>query len=423
MTSIAKFAAWVGIDWADAEHAVCMLPAEGGPTESQVVPQEAQAIHDWAMQLHERFGGRPVAVCLEQSRGALIYALMKYRFLTLFPVNPKQLARYREALAPSGAKDDPSDAQWLAQLVREHHLQLRAWQPADPQTRTLQRLVEDRRRWVGRRTAASNQLLQRLKESYPLALELEGRQLHAVGLLELLAKYPSLSELKRISPRQLQRWFPHGRNGKEGLELLAWIRGTQPLVTDEAVLSTGRSFIVHAVAELQHLNQVIADYDREIARVVAEHPDRKLIASFPGAGRALAPRLLAALGTDRTRYSSAQELQEYSGIAPVVTRSGKSSKVRRRRACPMFLRQTFHEFARCSMLCSEWARAYYQMLRHRGAHHHAAIRALAFKWIRILFRCWKDRTCYNEAAYLQQLRQKHAPLLQFLTTKPAQETP
>ena len=117
------YAAFVGIDWADAEHAVCLL--EEDAVEHTTVPQEAAALDAWVTGLRQRFGDRPVAVCLEQSRGALLYALLKYNGLVLFPLNPKQLARYREAFGPSGAKNDPGDAELLARFVREHHQRLR----------------------------------------------------------------------------------------------------------------------------------------------------------------------------------------------------------------------------------------------------------------------------------------------------------
>jgi len=100
--------------------------------------------------------------------------------------------------------------------------------------------------------------------------------------------------------------------------------------------------------------------------------------------------LLAAFGSQRERYGSAGEVQAYCGIAPVMERSGKKKWVHCRIACPKFLRQSFHEWAGHSIAHSVWARSYYQQLRRRGKQPHAAVRALAFKWVRLVFRCWKD---------------------------------
>lgn len=413
------YAACVGIDWADAEHAVCLLTED--TVERTTVAQDATALDEWVAGLRMRFGGRPVAVCLEQSRGALLYALMKYEGLVLFPLNPKQLAKYREAFCPSGAKDDPTDAELLARFLREHHSRLRPWRPDDPLTRSLRLLTEGRRHWVDQRTAAGNRLLQQLKEVYPLALEFLGKQAYADRFLALLARFPTERDLQRASPRKLVQWLTKLRRVVDDPPVdprldprVVALKQTQPLVTDEAILRHGRLAVKNLVTQLRQLNKTIAEYEREIAALVAQHPDAQLFASFDGAGQALVPRLVAAFGTDRQRYTSASDLQQLSGVAPVQLKSGKSCVVKMRRACPKFLRQTFHEFAKCSLFACPWARAYHAMLRHKGHGFHSALRALAFKWIRILFRCWQTRQPYDDARYLKQLQLKQSPILAFL---------
>jgi transposase len=117
----------------------------------------------------------------------------------------------------------------------------------------------------------------------------------------------------------------------------------------------------------------------EIEEAASAHPDFFIFESLPGAGSALAPRLLASFGSQRDRYGSAEEVQRYSGIAPVMEKSGKKKWIHFRWACPKFLRQSFHEWAGHSISQSTWARAYYQQQRGRGKDHHAAVRALAFK--------------------------------------------
>jgi len=107
-------------------------------------------------------------------------------------------------------------------------------------------------------------------------------------------------------------------------------------------------------------------------------------------------------------------VQTASGIAPITVQSGKSRATRRRRACAKFVRQTFHEFAEHSLKTCSWALACYRMHRARGLHHHAALRSLAFKWIRVLFRCWKSRTTYDEARYLEALKRTQFSRLAYL---------
>ena len=159
---------------------------------------------------------------------------------------------------------------------------------------------------------------------------------------------------------------------------------------------------------------MLAAMDESLKQLMRQHPDAGLYVDLPGAGDALAPRLLAAFGDDRDRMDSPASMQCLSGIAPVTRRSGKRCSVQRRWACSKFLRQTFHEFASHSRLHSAWAKAFYKSQRSAGKGHHTAVRALAFKWIRILFRCWKTRTPYDEATYIRALERRNSPLLKYL---------
>jgi transposase len=406
-------AAWIGIDWSDQKHAVCLQARDASCHECRDVEQSAEALSAWVAELRIRFGGRLVAICIEQSRGALIFALMKYDFLALYPINPKQLARYREALHPSGSKDDPSDAQLLMQFMRDYRGKLRRWQPDDEQTRRIGLLAETRRRLVDERTRLGNWLESQLKQHFPLALKLLAGHRHAQWFLKLLAKWPTLKALKRAAPNALARLLPGGKERIQ--ERVRQIRAAQPLVTDAALVETGALLVTSLVPQLMTLNRAIAEYDRQLALAMHQHPDGALFQALPGAGPALAPRLLAAFGSDRARHRSAAELQRYSGIAPVTRRSGKAISVHRRRACPKFLRQTFHEFADHSRKTCRWAMAYYRLQHeHRGKGHQASLRALAFKWIRILFACWQRRTPFDEERYLTRLQDTKSPLLAYL---------
>jgi len=134
---MADYAALIGIDWSDRKHDICLIDPQTGRRESSLLRHAPAAIAAWVTALRARCGGQKVAVCLEQSRGPLIYALMKYDFITLYPVNPSTLSRYREAFSPSRHKDDTTDAAYLAELLFSHREHLRAWHPEDEQTRTL----------------------------------------------------------------------------------------------------------------------------------------------------------------------------------------------------------------------------------------------------------------------------------------------
>lgn len=411
-----EYAAYVGIDWADELHAVAMSAAGDATEEVGELAQTPEAIDEWATRLREQFSGRPVAVILEQSKGALIYALMKYDFFVLYPVNPKQLARFREALAPGGHKDDPFDARTALRFLRTHREHLRALQPDDAQTRLIGILAEDRRRLVDQRTRLSNRLKSRLKQVFPLALEVLG-SLTTDMAAEFLSRWSSFDELKQASPADITAVYrAHGLGHAKIEERLKRIAAAIPLTTDAALVSGGRLWIRALAMQLAALAKPLRDYDEQLANQMRQHPDAEIFQSFPGAGDALAPRLLAAFGADRSRWQEASEMQDLSGISPVTRRSGRTCSVRRRWACNHYLRQTFHEFAQHSMSKSAWAKAYYRLQRARGKKHHAAVRAVAFKWIRVLFRCWQNRSPYNELNYCSKLFERGSPLCKHLAT-------
>jgi len=399
---------WIGIDWADQEHVVCVVGPDGACIET--LKHQPKAIIAWVTALRERFGQQRILIALEQSRGALMAALAGFEDIELYPINPKQLASYRDAVCPSGAKDDPADARLLAQFLQHHHHQLRRWQPDTVPTRRIAELCELRRKLVEARKRLVLQLGSSLKLYFPLVLTLAGGTLYRELVLDLLRRWPTLSQLKRVHPKTLRTFLAeHGlRNTGQQTEFIHTVRAAVPLTKDQALIEPRAMYVQTLVGQIRDLNRAIAQFDEQLRQAVAAHPDQAIFRSLPGAGDALVPRLIAAFGSDRTRYESAAQMQCYSGIAPVTRASGKTRHVNKRIACPKFLRQTFHEFA-------DHAR-FYRMKRAAGMKHHAAVRALAFKWIRIIFRLWKTNTLYSEATYQQQLQATGSPLLPFLET-------
>ncbi len=413
--TMGDFAALVGIDWADRKHDICLQAGSDSKREFLVLEHRPEAIKDWANGLRVRFENRPVAVCLEQRKGPLIHALMKYEHLVLFPVNPQLLAGLRRAFAPSGAKDDPSDAELAVDILLQHRDRLRPWKPEDPRTRQIQTLVQARRRLVEQRVRTTNRLTANLKGYFPQALECF-ESLDSVMACDFLSRWPSLGEAKAARAPTLTRFFhQHGVRGAERIEArIAMLKSALPLTTDAGVLMPSLVATRTSVAELRSLIEGIASYEQVIARVFKAHPDAFIFSSLPGAGPTFAPRLLAAVGSDRERYESVDAMQQYLGIAPITERSGKSKWVHWRYACPTFLRQSIVEWAGMSMRYSYWAAAYYRQQREKGKKHHVAVRALAFKWLRILYRCWKARKPYDEAKYLFAFKQRNAPLLKYM---------
>ena len=412
-----EYAAHVGLDWADRAHQICLRAVNSSRDEQTEIRNTPEALHGWANALRTRFPGGKIAVAVEQSRGPVIYALSMHEHLELFPLNPAIAAKYREAAkAASGTKNDPLDASLQCELVRVHRDWLRPLAPLPTETRELVLLVEARRMLVEQRTALSHQLKAALKGYYPQALTLVNDDLGTALAWAFLRRWPTLAAVQRARPQSLRDFYHthHVRSAERIEACVKAARAATALTNDAAVLATQPVLVAALVAQLQALQPSIDDYDARIAACFARQPDAALFASFPGAGTQLAPRLAAAFGSDRSRYESVQELQQYSGIAPVQESSGQKSVTHWRWHCPKFLRQTFHEIARCSIRKSSWARAYYQLQLDRGKTQQQAFRALAYKWQRVMFRCWQDRKPYDEAFYLAALRKRGSPLVPFI---------
>jgi len=317
------FAAYVGFDWADQKHAGALATAEGR-RETFELEQTPEALDAWACKLRQRFGGQLIAVCLEQSKGPLIYGLMKYEFIVLYPVNPKQAKRFREAMQPSGAKNDPGDATFILELVLKHRDRLHAWRPDDPQTRLIGQLAEDRRGLVETRTELSNRLKSRLKQYFPLALDILG-ELTTELAGQFLLRWSSLEELQQEDPEEVAAFYrlQHCYHPKLIAERQQKIAQARPLTNDVAIVQSGRRLVRALAAQLLTLLEPIRQYEQELERLMTQHPDARIFQSLPGAGDALAPRLLAAFGTDRDRLDNAAQMEQISGIAPVTIQSAK----------------------------------------------------------------------------------------------------
>jgi transposase len=412
MAELEPLVALIGIDWADQSHEIALQEAGSSRVERTRLLHTPEAISAWLTALRARFGPRPVGIAVETSRGPLIHALLDHDGVVLYPVNPRSLKRFRETFAPSGAKDDVPDADLLRELLAKHRDRLRPWVPDDVATRALRRLVESRRTTIDLRTKLTQQLTAALKEYFPQALAWVGTEVASPLACDFLLAWPTLEAVQRVRPARLRQFYLAHNCRRSALieRRLGEIAAATPLTRDPAIVEPSVLLVQMLAQQLQTLATSLDRFDTEIARRFAAHVDADLFRTLPGSGAALAPRLLVAFGTDRTRFRRAADVQEFTGIAPVMERSGNSRFVHWRWAAPTFVRQTFHEFANQSIRRSTWARAYYALQRSRGKGHHAAVRALAFKWIRILWRCWQNRMPYDEAHYTRALRTRNASL-------------
>ena len=319
-----QYAAFVGIDWADRKHDVCLQATGSSKREFGVLPHRPECIAQWAQALRGRFCGRPIAVCLELSKGPLVYALQQYDFLVLYPVNPTTLAKYREAFCLSHAKDDPTDAELALEVLLRHPDKLSALHSQSAHMRTLQRLVEQRRALVGDTTRITNRLTDALKQYFPQVLDWF-RDKNTVVFCDFLIRWPTLKHAQRARKTRLTAFFHehHLRYPKIIAQRVQSILSATAMTTDPAVIVPNRLLVEVLVQQLRVVLQAIERFDLEIAQLAATMPDFTLFSTLPGAGPVFAPRLLAAFGEQRERYASAAAVQKYAGIAPVTERSGK----------------------------------------------------------------------------------------------------
>jgi transposase len=408
-------AAFIGLDWAEANHAICLQAAGAETRECSVLDHQPDTIAEWVSTWRARFTGPPLAICLELQKGPLVSALRKYDCLVRFPVNPLTLARYREAFALSQAKDDPPDAELQRELLLKHRDTLKPLPPQSPTMRARAPLVEHRRRLVGDNVRRTNRLTSPLKNYVPHALHWVHDQ-DTTLVCAFLTPWPTLKAGHLARRSTLERFCRdhHGRSAAVITQRLHAIKRATPL-TPAAGVITPKALLVQALVAPRRVTwHAIEDVAKAMAQRPQSPPACPFFDALPGAGAVFAPRLLVAFGAPRDRYISADELQKYAGIAPVTERRGNQSWVHWPLQCPKFLRPTFVDWAAESTRHAFWARAYDQQHRDQGASHQAAVRALACQWLRILYRCWQNRPPDADSIDLTALNRRGSPLLHHL---------
>lgn len=410
-TNETGFTAYVGIDWADKKHDICIQKANSIEREYSVLPHDVGLINEWAQSLYLRFGA-PIAIAVELQKGPIVYALQKYDFLVIHTIPPSTLAGYRNTFTPSKAKDDPTDAACALELLLKFPERFKPIQLQSVEIRTLASLVEKRRVFVNESKRITNRLRATLKHYYPLVLELF-EHINTFVFCDFITSWPVLMKLKRARKNSLRSFFQsHNMRIESVIERrFNAIKAAVPLTDDNAVIIPNSLQAVNLCEQLRTILEAIRQFDKAIEALAMKHKDYPLFSCLPSAGSILAPRLLVAFGEDRERYATAADVQKYSGIAPVTERSGKKHWVHWRWQCSSFLRQTFVEWAAQTINQSFWAGEFYRQQREKGSSYNAAVRALAFKWITILFRCWKSNKAYDESIYLKALERRGSPLV------------
>ena len=397
---------YAGIDWADDHHDAVVLDDAGGVVRTLHVAHTVAGLTELTTALAQICGPEAkeqLACFVETKHGLLIATLLSAGF-PVYPVNPKTVDRRRNA---AGLKTDQVDAYLLAKTGRSDLADLRRLRPDSPLIAELKALTRDQDGLIQAQTRLVNQLTACLKAYYPVALSLFGK-LHQRSTLAFLHAYPTLQDARSASVQAIAavlKQAGHTRANAAAITIHQTLQQEQ-LTADEITTRTKARLMLALLAQLQPVMEQIAAYDAEIERLFLISADSAIVLSLPRAGKRLAPRLLAEIGDDRSRYADAASLQALAGTAPVLFQSGNYAKAHRRTACLKPLRNAMQQFAWQSTLQEGWAHKYYQRKRQEGKSHSVAIRALANVWLRIIYAIWRDGTLYVSATFETAQQQK-----------------
>lgn len=394
---------YVGVDWADREHQVCVIDETGEKVRELKVAQTVAEMTEFGRWLDEQRGaGIELWASIEKPEGRIIDFLLDHG-VVVYPVNPKALDRVRDRYRMSHAKSDAFDAFVLANFLRTDHGHLRALAPNSLKAQELKLLTRDHLSLVRQKTRLQNQLRMSLKEYYAQPLE-AFNELDTVLALDFLKEYPTPEALAKLSRKQWGKFAKEHRVTQRRTEELWQALKKPQLPVPEHVVRTKAALVEVYVEQLHPLLSAVDRYAREIQRFFAQMPAAKLVAALPGGkSGTILPTLWAELGDAQKRWESFRHLQAQAGSVPVTRASGKSRMVQFRFACNKRMRYALHWLAFASLSRSDWAKAYYQRQRARGHNNTHALRALGAKWLKIIFVIWRDHVPYDENHHLANI--------------------
>ena len=414
------------VDWARGHHDVCVVDAAGTivlELRIEDTPEAWADLRQRLAQLKAPDGSVPAVVgfAIETCAGPAVERLLEAQY-SVFPLNPKAAGRYRDRKAPSGSKNDRLDAFSFADALRTDGHAWRTLRPQDPLTHELRLLCRDEITLIGQRTALVNQLRAALNEYYPTA-PAAFDDWTTPGPWEFVIAFPTPHHLASAGKRKWEK-FLHAhklyRPATSDKRLALFADARRSASPNPAVTAAKSLLAVTLAKQLRTLEGQLDEYRARINELFGRHPDRDLFGSLPGAGEKLAPRLLSELGADREAFDGPEALQCYAGAAPVTQQSGRTRRVFIRRACNKTLRATVHLWADCSRAKCPWAEAYYRQKRERGKGHAAALRCLAMRWLKILWKMWTDRTAYDGERHLRDQVQHGSWVIALMPASPVQ---
>jgi transposase len=390
---------FVGVDWAEAHHDVCIVDEAGKVLGKRRVPDGLEGVR----LLHELVAAQAdepeqVVVGIETDRGLLVGALVAAGY-QVYAINPLSASRYRERHVTSRAKSDPGDAKVLADLVRtdrHNHRQVAGDTDLAEAVKVLARAHQD---LIWSRQRFINRLRNTLREFFPAALEAFGSELATPDAVAVLERAPTPGQGRQLSQAKIVSALRKGgreRNLEERAVQIQTALRSEQLEAPARVTSAYGVVVKTTVAVLSEMNRELAELEAELSQSFRGHPDAEIYRSLPGLGVILSARVLAEFGDDPNRFDHPKSRKAYAGTAPITKASGTRLVVLARVARNRRLADATYLWAFSSLTNSPGARRYYDVLRARGQTHHQALRAVANRWVGILHGCLRWRSNYSE---------------------------
>lgn len=401
---------YIGIDWSQAKHDVCMLNEAGAAVAQFVMPHTAEGLLRLEQQ-RQALGVSPAAcvVGIETAYTLVIDFLWGHAYEQVYVTPPSVIGGARSRFRSSGARTDPSDAYVIADTLRTDRGRLQPWHPDGTLTQELRRRVGLVRHLTRSITAHSNRLAAVLGRYYPGALHVFHERTSQIAL-QFIRRYPTPAAAARLNLDEFKAFareqrYTHPQHLAANLARLQQAYPTAEAGTVEA----SQAEAVTLATLLLPLVQMKEAQLRELRRRFEQHPDAPIFDSLPGVGDLLAPALLTKLGDDRARFPDAASVQALAGTCPVTESSGKRRRVHFRWSCDREFRWLAHTWAMASLGQSTWANAYWQQARARGLSRNQAYRSLANRWLAVVWKLWQTRQPYDEAYHLQQRAARSKP--------------
>ena len=390
---------FVGVDWGEAHHDLCLLDQDGGVLASRRIADGLAGVGELhaLVAAHVEDPGR-VVVGIETDRGLLVGALVGAGY-QVYAVNPRAVSRYRDRHRSARAKSDRGDAKVLADLVRTDRHNHRQVAGDTPLAEAVKVLARAHQSLIWARQRHVNALRSALREFYPGALAALGAQLAEPEALAMLTAAPTPElgrRLTRAAVRQALVGAGRRRNLQARVVAVHDALAAPQLAAPEPVEAAYRQVVDALVALLGSLSRQVAALEEQLSARFVAHPDAAIVRSLPGLGMVLGARVLAEFGDDPHRYATAKGRKAFAGTAPVTRASGLRTTVVARAACNQRLVDACYLWAFAALTASPGARRCYDVHRARGATHHQALRALGNRLVGILHGCLARRVAYQE---------------------------